>query len=119
MVTRPPRWFRMDTDYAENVKLLQLKHQRRFGAIALWTESLAYSVRHLTDGMVPTPLPKRWGYRACDTKHLVDVGLWIPLEYGDYDGWLINDFLGYQVTKEEWLQMSERQRKNAQKRWTG
>lgn len=112
-----PRWLRLDTDYAENPKLVKLKMRRHFGAIALWPEALAYSVRHLTDGWIPEPMPGMWGYRPSDPLRLVEVELWIPMEYGDAGGWLIKDYADYQPSREHWQQVSEAKRKAAAARW--
>jgi hypothetical protein len=118
----------LDSDFADNPKVLQLKQQRRHASVALWVESLAYAARHLTDGWVPLPWPRQAGYGPRDCTALVDVGLWVPMvevcDSGQLDmpaapGWLINDYQLYQPTRESWTRRSEQQRLNAQKRWSG
>ena len=112
-----PRWCRLDVDYAEHPKFLMLKHQREYGPLALWPEGLAYSARHLTNGWVPAYWPALRGYLDEHCRRLVEVGLWIPLAYGDEEGWLIKDWQDYQPTREQWEAMSEKRRKAARKRW--
>jgi hypothetical protein len=118
-----PQWLRLDSDFADNPKVLRLKQRSRHASVALWVEALAYSARHLTDGWIPAPWPRQQGYRPRDCDALVEVALWVPLEItadlepDDDGGWLINDYQLYQPTRESWTRRSEQQRINAQKRW--
>lgn len=112
-----PQWCRLDVHYADHPKLLTLKLKRSYGALALWPEALAYAAHHLTDGWIPVGWPLMRGYLEEHCEQLADAGLWIPLVYGDEDGWLIKDWEDYQPTREQWMAVSEQRRKAAQKRW--
>lgn len=117
MSSSRPRWCRLDVNYADHPKLLALKRKREYGPLALWPEALAYAAQHLTDGWVPLEWPQMRGYLDAHCQRLVDVGLWIPLQYGDEEGWLIKDWEHYQPTRDEWLAVSEKRRKAARARW--
>ncbi len=109
-----PQWMRCDLSLFRNPKLAGAGP----GAGWLYLSGLAYSVENLTDGWLPDWFPAT--IPGCGTEHaasLEDRGLWIPLEVTDDGGWLINDFPEYQVTKEQWEQMRERNRRNINKRW--
>jgi hypothetical protein len=108
---------RLDLDMIDNPKIKRLRLASGDSGIVLSLRAMAYSTRHLTDGWVPLPLPKEWGYGRKHTEALEDVGLWIPLEITDDGGWLINDYAQYQITRAEWEAKSEQRRKAARKRW--
>jgi hypothetical protein len=78
---------------------------------------VCYSTRHLTDGWIPLPLPKRWGYTARQTDALTAAGLWHPLEITDDGGWLIHDYADHQITRAEWEAKTAKARESARKRW--
>lgn len=108
-----PTWFRLDADLFDNPKIMRAGRD----ATLLWMHGIAYSARHLTDGWIPEPLPKRWGFTRSNTESLEKHGLWIPLEITDDGGWLINDYADYQPTRAEWTAVSERKRAAAKARW--
>ena len=112
-MTNKPTWFRLDADLFENPKIMRAGRE----ATLLWIHSIAYSARHLTDGWIPEPLPKRWGYTRKHTESLEQQVLWIPLEITDDGGWLINDYTKYQPTRAEWEAKSESGRAAALARW--
>jgi len=116
-VTSKPTWFRLDADLFDNPKIMRAGTE----ATLLWMRGIAYSARHLTDGWIPEPLPKRWGYTRKHTETLERHVLWIPLEITDDGGWLINDYADYQPTRAEWGEYIEKRkaagRAGAAKRW--
>lgn len=119
-----PRWFRVETDAFESVKLVTLRQRRHYESMALWFDGLAYAVRNLTDGYVPRDILRMRGYRKSAVQPLLDVVLWydaIPLPgmeiQGLNDGWLIHDFLAYQPSKAQWEHVSEQRKLAAEARW--
>jgi hypothetical protein len=108
---------RIDFAMFDNPKFVRACAAGGNGAGWLYLQALAYCVQHLTDGWVPDHIPRRVGGTDEEVGALEDAGLWIPLEVTDDGGWLVNDFADYQVTREEWEAASERNRRNAQKRW--
>lgn len=67
--------------------------------IGLWTVSLAYVTRHLTDGLVPSWFPQKVAGRRgkAYAAALVKVGLWEVVD----DGWIFHDFLDWQRSSTE------------------
>lgn len=118
---RRPDWFRLDTDLFDNPKIMRAAIDGGDQALMLWIRGLAYSTKHLTDGWVPLPLPKQWGYRQRHVDALTTHVLWIPLEITDDGGWLINDYRDYQPTRAEWEALGEKRstaaRAAARARW--
>lgn len=118
-------WVRFDSEFLSNPKVQAVRLNHGGGdAVMLWVTSICYSARHLTDGWIPDWFPTAHGYKPRHANALVDHGLWhivhpIPeLDVTD-GGWLIHDYLKYQPSKEYMAKMSEKQRRNASKRWTG
>jgi hypothetical protein len=112
-----PSWCRIDTEVFDNPKIMRAQKAGGDQAVMLWMRGLAYSTRHLTDGWVPEPLPKQWGYNGRQTKALEANALWIPLQITDDGGWLINNYAEYQVTREEWTATGAKRRAAAFARW--
>lgn len=94
-------------------------------ALVMYLDSIAYTTEHLCDGFVPRNWPRLNGYPAALPRMLVKVELWHEVSdlYPDdswesiQGGYLINDYTEYQVTRSEWEAVSERNRRNARKRW--
>jgi hypothetical protein len=90
-------WVRFDDQFPINRKVARLSDP----AFRLHVSAIFWSARNLTDGSVPTedlPLAAP-GSRRLDglVAELVDRGLWIatpPL------GWVINDYLEYQPSRQ-------------------
>lgn len=108
---------RCDLALFHSPKLLTACHRAGNGAGWLYLQGLAYAVEHLTDGWIPDYVPRRAGATEAEIEALEHVGLWIPLEVTDDGGWLVHDFADYQVTREQWEQISARNRANAHQRW--
>lgn len=116
-MTNRPTWFRLDVDLFDNPKIHRAAHDAGDQAVLLWMRGIAYATRHLTDGWIPLPLPKQWGYTPKHIQPLERHGLWIPLEITDDGGWLINDYAQYQPTRAQWEAVSDRKRVAAKARW--
>lgn len=112
-----PAWIRIDTDLLDHPKIQRTIKDGGHAAVLLWIQSLGYSARHLTDGWVPLPLPRQWGFKTRQIQALIDNVLWIPLEITDDGGWLINDYPQYQPTRAQWEAQAERKRNAARARW--
>jgi hypothetical protein len=110
---------RLDTGLFHHPKITRLKATAGSDGVLLYIQSISYSTEYLTDGWIPLPIPKQWGFGKRHTEALEDVGLWIPLEITDDGGWIINDYPQYQLTRQEWERRSEKGRAAARKRWAG
>lgn len=108
-------WVRLDSQFAQNPKILYLIEDKKFRAAFVWTASLGYSGNHGTDGFLPKAcLPFLHATKA-DAKALVDVGLWLECT----GGWEINGWSEFQPSNEETQERKSRARAAAMKRWHG
>lgn len=114
-----PQWFRMQSNWLENPKIAGLHESRDHAAIVLWLDSIAYAGLHLTDGWVPAWFPKRRGYRTRDCDALLKAELWHVLVITDQGGWLINDYLKYQRSRDQWETVQAKRAAAAKARWNG
>lgn len=93
----PQQWFRFDTDFYLNPKIVRLMGRKDGGRlVVVWAASIGYSHRYGTDGLIePHALPLIHG-RTTDARVLVDERLWdvVPA------GWLVHDFPEYQPLRE-------------------
>lgn len=116
-------WVRFDAEFLTNPKIQAVRlNGGGADAVMLWVASICYSAQHLTDGWVPGWFPHANGYKPKHVDALVWHGLWhvlqpIPELDAKADGWLINDYLNYQPSKEYMQKMSETRRRNVMKRW--
>lgn len=107
-------WARLDDACTDHLKL------RRAGTagLALWTASIVWCSRHLTDGFIPTDMlhdiwrPVGESFDADSAcARLVAAGLWDQVE----GGWQVHDYLDYNPSREEVMrareQAAERQRR--------
>lgn len=82
-------WFRVDDGLTDHPKVLALQERKGWhSALALWTLAGAWCGRHMTDGDVPSALPRRLGCADKDAQALVDVGLWERTA----SGWRFHDW---------------------------
>jgi hypothetical protein len=111
----------------DNPKMISAQERGGYGALVLYQHGLGYSVRHLTDGYVPLPMPKRWGHTARHIDALVVSELWHPVNdlpidgsdtLGPPAGWLIHDYSDYQISRADWEAKIQQRRDAAKKRWT-
>lgn len=89
-------WIRIDDTMPDNPKIVAA------GGCAAWlyTCSIAYSSRNLTDGFIPTGIAPRltdFDNTAELAARLVTVGLWTTVE----GGWQIHDYAAHQRTAAE------------------
>jgi hypothetical protein len=132
---RNPDWMRTNTAMMRSPKIMRLlvdKHGAH--AFVVWFDALLWSQENLTDGLIPTYWrPGVVPFNGAP-KLLCDVGLWLAVTDGMRQpmpgqdesplaqaAWLINNFRDYGVTRAEWedegRDRSERNRRNARKRW--
>jgi hypothetical protein len=88
-------------------------------AFRLHVAGICYCNRHRTDGKlaaatVPRLVPR---FRRAALAELVSRGIWYDLNgAGEYE---IHDYLQWNDSRAEIEEFSQKQRKNAQKRWDG
>lgn len=111
-------WARLDDACTDHLKL------RRAGTagLALWTASIVWCSRHLTDGFIPTdmlhdiwrPVGESFDADAACAR-LVAAGLWDEVE----GGWKVHDYLDYNMSRAEVMsrreQAADRQRRRRTK----
>lgn len=108
-------WVRLDTNFAQNTKILYLIQDKKYRAIVAYVAGLGYSGAQGTDGFLPSAcLPVIHASKA-DAKHLTEVGLWVE----SLGGWEINSWEEHQQSNEETQQRKKRARDAALKRWHG
>jgi len=111
------QWWRMDSGFPSNPKVLAIldeKDGHRAGFV--WLCSIAWTVQHGTDGLVPVRALPFIHARKVDAERLVRHGLWH--EYPD-GGWLINGWDEKQTTAEGKSLKSQAARDAAMIRWHG
>jgi hypothetical protein len=113
-------WIRIDDQFADHPKFLEIDGDLEDAATGLWVRALGYCNKHRTDGHIVKGALRRLS-RARDPEavaaELVRVGLWEATERG----WLIHDYHEYQPRSEKALatkeQLSAAGRKAATARW--
>lgn len=112
-------WVKLSDDWYDDQQLIEVGPH----ATLLWIVGLSWSARNLTDGVLPRAQIRRlvdWtgcaevaGMHGDDVTadvlaaRLVDVGLWKPDEWG---GFVIDNYLKYQPSRESVLASRERER---------
>lgn len=108
-------WVRLDTNFAQNPKILYLIEDKKHRAIVAYICGLGYAGAQGTDGFLPAAcLPVIHATKA-DAKHLVEVGLWVET----IGGWEINSWDEHQQSNEETQLRKKRAREAALARWHG
>ncbi|WP_438028963.1 hypothetical protein [Sorangium sp. So ce233] len=113
-------WIRLDDQFADHPKFLEIRGDLEDAATALWVRALGYCNKHETDGLIVRGALRQLS-RAKKPEavaaELVRVGLWETTERG----WLVHDYHVYQprsgraqATKE---QLSAAGKKAAAARW--
>lgn len=108
-------WVRLDTQFPQNPKLLELTAAGKWRAAFVWTTSLAYAGAHGTNGYLPDACLPFLHATKQTAVELVKVGLWVQ----DVGGWQINGWDEFQVSDEAAKARSEKARQAALKRWKG
>jgi hypothetical protein len=93
----------LHVDMADHPKIVNLTD----GAHRLFVESIAYAVKHHTDGVVPTGYVSR-RHREKEARELCGMALYEVTS----EGFLIHDFRHYQLTEAE-MQADRHKRQNA------
>lgn len=97
-------WVRIDDSLYDHPKFMRLPA----GAVRLWLFGMAWSNRHATDGRLPGEARTLLRGKNSDVKSLEQAGLWIRQE----NGWLIHDYLEYQLSR---AQMEAAKRRNRER----
>jgi hypothetical protein len=113
-------WIRIDDQFADHPKFLEIDGDLEDAATALWVRALGYCNKHRTDGHIVKGALRRLS-RASNPEavaaELVRVGLWKTTERG----WLVHDYHEYQPRSEKALatkeQLSAAGKKAAAARW--
>jgi hypothetical protein len=100
-------WVRLDTQFGNNPKVVELVAKKQFQAAFAYVCSLAYAGAHGTDGYIPEHCLYLVHATKRDADALVKAGLWM-LSPG---GWDINGWDEFQVSDEA----AKRRRERAQK----
>jgi len=100
-------WVRLDTQFGNNPKVVELVARKQFQAAFAYVCSLAYAGAHGTDGYIPEHCLYLVHATKRDADALVKAGLWM-LSPG---GWDINGWDEFQVSDEA----AKRRRERAQK----
>lgn len=87
-------WFRMETGFHQNPKILELVSAGKWRAVVVWQASIGYSVAQGTDGLVRDFVLQLIHGRPIDARDLVAVGLWHKCE----GGWVVNGYEEFQQT---------------------
>jgi hypothetical protein len=93
-------WFRLDDSFHAHPKVLRAGN----AAVGLWVRGGTYCARYGTDGLVPMEAVQDLAGHRREVELLVGSRLWVPAD----DGYLMPDFLQYNVSKAE----DEQRRKN-------
>jgi hypothetical protein len=108
-------WVRLDSQFPQNPKILNLVADKKYRAGFCWLASLAYSGAHGTDGFIPhNALPYIHASKR-EPEYLLDVGLWVPTP----GGWECHDWRDFQPSSQEHEERSKRARAAAMRRWHG
>lgn len=106
-------YVRVDDHFPEHPKVLPLPDAARW----LYVDALCYAHRNRTDGHVPVEFVGR--RRTRQALALVAARLWVRAPDGE--GWLINDYLGWNPSRAQLedatKRMAEGGQRGARKRW--
>lgn len=84
----PLPWVRLDTQWPQNPKFLELAEDKKWRAITAYMAGLAYTTVHSTDGFIPEVALRFLHGTGDEAASLVDVELWTPIP----GGWHIADW---------------------------
>jgi hypothetical protein len=106
-------WIKIDTQMFENPKLLYLKEDKKYRAIVVHLEGMAYSGRHGLAGYIPKAALRIISASNADVRHLTEAGLWDAVP----GGWQIHDWDEHQLSADDMKKRRERAQKGAAARW--
>ena len=99
-------WVRIDDTFPDHPKVIGLTD----AAVRAHVTGLCYAGRYLTDGHIPTSALRQIGTRKA-AQELEARGLWTKTDHG----WVINDYLDYNPSKDKVTAERERRRAAGQK----
>lgn len=106
-------WVRLDTQWPQNPKFLELVEEKKFRAITVYMAGLGYAGAHGTKGFIPElALPGLHGTKK-DAADLALVALWIPQP----GGWDVNGWDEFQPETDDAEARRAKAKKAAQARW--
>lgn len=108
-------WVRLDTNFAQNPKILYLIEDKKHRAIVAYVAGLGYSGAQGTDGFLPAACLSVIHATRADAKALVEVGLW----HEGLGGWEINGWDEHQQSNAETQKRKKNARDAAMQRWHG
>lgn len=94
-------WAKLDDGFFDNPKVMELS----WGARGVWVTSLSWCARKLTDGRISTKATRLLEFPQEFIRELVATGLWEPANDGN--GWVLHDYLEYNMTREKVLALRE------------
>lgn len=96
-------WFKIDDKFWSSPQRLGAS----FAAVGAWATAGSYCSDQLTDGIVSKNAQKMLGIRPKLAKELVEIGLWIAHENGDFE---FKNYLEFNPSKAEVEERRERLR---------
>lgn len=108
-------WVRLDTQFPQNPKVLDLTTTGKWRAAFVYVASLTYAGAHGTDGYLPESCLTFIHATKQNGNELVKCGLWLQ----DVGGWTINGWDEFQISDEASKARSDKARKAAMERWHG
>lgn len=109
------QWFRLDTTFFDNGKIMALVDSNQHRAVVTHLSGMCHVGKTGTQGFIPEGALRRFGSTKADAHRLVEAGLWIPVP----GGWNINDWADYQGFTEAAEARSRKASEAAKKRWHG
>lgn len=95
-------WFKVDDKLHSHPKVIAVPLR----SMGLWVKAGAWSADQLTDGFIPKAMLAILGSTSADARHLVDAGLWSPVE----GGWQFHDWQDHQPARRDVLERREQDR---------
>lgn len=122
-------WIRLDVDFFNHPKFMQIPKHRRGRAAMLWVTGLCYCARHGTDGRIPKAALGNLGLCENTSESCLDlirVGLWLDQDSNkirsgsDQDGdWIeVRSYLDYQPRSDEVKKQKQKRRSTKRARKT-
>jgi len=108
-------WVRLDTQFAQNPKILYLIEDKKYRAAFAYITGLTYAGAQGTDGFLPNACLSCIHASKADATALVEVGLWLET----VGGWEINSWAEHQQSNEETQLRKKKARDAAMQRWHG
>lgn len=88
-------WFKVDDNLSTHMKVVSAGNE----AMGLWVRAGSWAAQHMTDGFVPSQVLPLFAAPTELAQTLVDCGLWLESD----GGWVFNDWLEFQPSREQVL----------------